>query len=89
MELTLRPDLQQFVDEKVRAGQYSGAAEVLEEALVLLREQERSCPEELEELRREIQIGLDASAAGQTAPWSADEIKSEGRRLLQQAPKAI
>lgn len=82
MDLALRPDLQKYVEDKLKAGQYASLRELVEEALLVLREQERSSPAELEELRNELRAGVEASERGETAPWNPEEIKSEGRRRL-------
>ena len=39
------------------------------------------------ELMRELQIGFDQANAGQLVDWDATEIKSEGRRRLQNEPE--
>jgi hypothetical protein len=41
----------------------------------------------LEELRREIQIGLHESARGEVGPWDVEEIKREGREMLRRQLK--
>ena len=39
------------------------------------------------QLMRELQIGFDQADAGQFVDWDAAEIKSEGRRRLQNKPE--
>ena len=39
------------------------------------------------ELMRELQIGFDQADAGQVVGWDPAEIKSEGRRRLQNEPE--
>lgn len=82
MDFTLRPDLQRYVEEKLRDGQYASLQHLVEEALLVLREEERSSPIELEEIRRDLRAGLEASERGDTAPWDPQEIKTLGRRLM-------
>ena len=41
MNVSLTPELERFVQEKVRSGRYTSASEVVREALRLLEEHER------------------------------------------------
>jgi antitoxin ParD1/3/4 len=81
MEITLSPGLQRFVEEKVASGEYASVSDVIAGALMLLREEDAPLWTD-EELRKEIQIGLDQLDRGETAEFTADDIKAEGRRLL-------
>lgn len=62
MQITLSPDLEQFVARKVESGKYPSALEVINDGLRLLRESE----ERLEELRREIAKGIAQADRGET-----------------------
>ena len=61
MTETLPADLQQFVQEELAAGRYASPAEVIGEGLRLLRDRERR----LQELRAEIQVGIDELERGE------------------------
>ena len=39
-----------------------------------------------EELRRQLQIGLDQADRGEFVDWDPDKIKAEGREILQRRP---
>lgn len=52
MTVSLTPELEKFINGKIESGQYSSASEVVREARRLLQDQ-------LERLRRDIQVGLD------------------------------
>lgn len=79
MQISLPADLEQFVEEKVKAGQYERADDVVEDGLRLLRH----LPEWTnEELRKEIEIGLAQLERGEGKPWSVTEIIAEGQRRL-------
>jgi len=88
MKIYLPSDLQEFVAEKVESGAYHSASEVISQALRLLKDWDalREC--RLEELRREIQIGLDQADRGEVAPLDIEAIKAEGRRRLEEERKA-
>ncbi len=56
MQIVLTPEMERLIDDKVRSGDYSSASEVVEAALRLLQQEE----EDLEELRREVQLGIES-----------------------------
>ena len=83
MDITLRPEFEALVEEKVRAGKFGTADDVVSFALTLLREQQDDPdPAAIAELRREVDIGLAELERGEAEEWDAEEIKAEGRRLL-------
>lgn len=65
MNVSLTPQLEEFVAYKVSSGRYSGASEVVREALRLLEEQDRLREIRLDHLRREVAIGLEQIERGQ------------------------
>lgn len=56
MNVSLTPELERFIREKVESGRYQSSSEVMREALRLLEERERV----REQLRSEIQKGIDS-----------------------------
>jgi antitoxin ParD1/3/4 len=80
--VSLPPDLVEFVRTKMSTGDYSSENEVVCEALAFLRERDVARAVRLKNLRREIQLGLDALDRGESKPFDADEIKAEVRRRL-------
>jgi len=65
MNVSLTPELEQLVHKKVESGLYLSASEVVRDALRLLEERDRVNAMKLEELRKEIQIGLDQADRGE------------------------
>jgi len=65
MNVSLTPELEQLIHKKVESGLYLSASEVVREALRLLEERDRVNAMKLEELRKEIQIGLDQADRGE------------------------
>ena len=61
MNVSLTPELEKFVKDKVATGRYTSSSEVVREALRVLEERE----ERLEELRREVQKGIDSLDRGE------------------------
>ena len=65
MNVSLTPELEQWVSEKVGAGRYRSASEVIREGLRLLLEKEEERAARIEALRRDIQVGLDELDRGE------------------------
>ena len=80
MNVSLTPQLEEFVKQQVRYGLYSSASEVVREALRLLEVRDL----QLEALRNEIAIGIEQADRGEVSPLDIEAIKKEGRRLLAQ-----
>jgi len=53
MNVSLTPELERFVEEKVHSGRYTSASEVVREALRLLEEHEKVRAAQLTEFREE------------------------------------
>ncbi len=79
MNVSLTPQLEEMVRLKVDSGLYHTASEVVRDALRLLEERDRIREMRLEELREEIQKGLDS---GPSEPLDMEAIKARGRRRL-------
>ena len=82
MHITLDPELEKFVEEKVRAGQYAGPSDVIREALSAFREQQELTPEYDDYLQRELAVGLEQAHRGEYADFDAEKIIAEGRQRL-------
>ncbi|MEB3279256.1 MAG: type II toxin-antitoxin system ParD family antitoxin [Lyngbya sp.] len=83
MNISLTPELEQFVRSTVKSGRYSSASEVIEAALRLLEEREMERLVRLEELRKEIRIGIEASDRREV--FDGEEVLKELREEIQQA----
>ena len=68
MNVSLTPELEQLIHKKVETGLYLSASEVVREALRLLEERDKLQAMKFEEVRREIQIGIDQADRGEVAP---------------------
>ncbi len=80
MNVSLTPELVGFVKEQVAGGMYHSSSEVIREGLRLLKEQKEDRRVRLEELRKQIAVGIEQADRGEVAPLDIEEIKSEGRR---------
>ena len=59
MNVSLTPELEHWVDEKVRSGRYASASEVIREALRLLEEQELAKQRRLSQVGEKIDRSLE------------------------------
>ena len=65
MNVSLTPRLVELVHEKVEAGLYTSASEVIREGLRLLEERDQLRAARLERLRGEIAVGLEQADRGE------------------------
>ena len=82
MNVSLTPELERLVNEKVESGLYQTASEVVREALRLLKERDQA----REQLRADVQAGFGQLARGGGRVYDktssrqlAERIKSRGR----------
>jgi len=82
MNVSLTPELEQLIHKKVETGMYLSASEVVREALRLLEERDKLQAMKFEEIRKEIQIGIDQANRGEVAPLDLPGTlaKVRGRR---------
>lgn len=78
MNVSLTPELEKLVNQKVKTGRYQTASEVVREALRVLEERDHATALRLHELRKDIQKGL----KGKATPLDMNEIKRETRRRI-------
>lgn len=87
MDVLLSKELENFVSEQVKRGNYLSTDEVIGEALLLLKREEQLKEIQREELRKEIQKGVDQIRAGQSTTYTSgealvEEIISRGMQRL-------
>jgi antitoxin ParD1/3/4 len=82
MNVSLTPELERLVNERVESGLYQTASEVVREALRLLKERDQA----REQLRVDVQAGFAQLARGEGRAFDktssrqlAERIKSRGR----------
>lgn len=82
MNVSLTPELERLVNEKVESGLYQTASEVVREALRLLKERDHA----REQIRADVQAGFDQLARGKGRAYDkgaarelVEQIKSRGR----------
>lgn len=65
LTITLTPELEAFIRERVASGRFDTASDVVREGLKLLEVREHEREAVLAEIRREIEIGMEQAKAGQ------------------------
>jgi antitoxin ParD1/3/4 len=65
MNVSLTPELEALVHDKVKSGRYLSASEVVREGLRLLEERDRLYQERLANLQKEINLGVEQSDRGE------------------------
>ena len=85
MNISLTPELERLVTDKVKSGMYQTSSEVIREGLRLLKERD----ERLESLRRDIRAGFEAVDRGEFTDYDqssiqrlGDRVKARGRERL-------
>ncbi|HWC00702.1 MAG TPA: type II toxin-antitoxin system ParD family antitoxin [Bryobacteraceae bacterium] len=79
LNVSLTPELEQFIQSRVDSGLYQTASEVIREGLRLLEERERARDIALEELRAKIRRGAEQADRGELLDGEA--VFEEIRRL--------
>jgi putative addiction module CopG family antidote len=82
MNVLLKPELEQFITEKVTAGQFTDASDIVNEALQVLKDQEQFTPAHEAYLRREVRRGLEQLDRDQFSGMDAGQIIAEERRRM-------
>jgi antitoxin ParD1/3/4 len=87
MDVLLTKELESFVSEQVKQGNYLSTDEVIGEALLLLKREEQLKEIQRQELRKEIQKGVSQIQAGQFTTYTSgealvEEIISNGLQRL-------
>ena len=86
MNVSLTPQLEKLVQDRVKSGRYTSASEVIREALRLLDTHDRALDEGLARLQADVEAGLRELDAGKSRPFdeeALESIKQTGRARLQ------
>lgn len=82
MNISLTPTLDKWVENKVKSGQYTSSSEVIREGIRLLQQKEEHQQNMLNELKKEVQVGLNQLDSGKKknlTPSVIEKIKKKGR----------
>jgi antitoxin ParD1/3/4 len=87
MNVSLTPELEKYVSDKVGSGRYTSASEVVREALRLLEREEKSRKEQLEDFNRELDARVAALDRGERV--TKEEFLREMQELSARRRKRI
>ncbi len=87
MNVSLTPELEKFIENKVKSGRYHTASEVVRESLRLLEREDQLLEFKRNELRREIEKGVEQIRNGEYLEVNSDgewmqfleDVKARGR----------
>jgi antitoxin ParD1/3/4 len=85
MNVSLTPELEKMIGDKVASGRYHSASEVVREALRLLEQQDEVYQARLEQLRKDLDLGIEQLDRGERVPFTettVERIKTRGRKRL-------
>ncbi|PHS12253.1 MAG: type II toxin-antitoxin system ParD family antitoxin [Kangiella sp.] len=82
MNISLTPQLEGYVKQKVTTGLYNSSSEVIREGLRLLEERDAIKNMKLEALRKSLNAGIYSLDAGKGRPFDKESIKAKGRAML-------
>src|ERR1700690_26794 len=82
MNISLTPELERLVDEKVKSGRYASASEVIREGLRLLEDREVLKQQRLTEVRRKIDRGIEQLDRGLGIPGPEARARLRQRRSM-------
>ena len=84
MNVSLTPELNRFIEEKVRSGCFHSESEVIRAGLRLLQERDALHGSRMARLRSEVAVGLEQARRGELLPgeavFAALEERSRARR---------
>ena len=81
MNISLTPELEKLVNEKIASGIYHSATEVIQEALILLKERDAIANLKMQQLRQDIQAGINS---GESVTFDIEKLKIEARKRRNQ-----
>lgn len=82
INVSLTPQLEELVREKVSSGRYNSASEVVREALRLMDTYERVRATALAKLRADVEAGWQQVEQGRVKDFDPGAIKQRGREKL-------
>ena len=82
MIVTLPAELQEFIEQSVKAGRFADEKELLCEAIETLKIREEFRQFQVASLREKLRAGVADIEAGRVAEWNGEDIKRKGRAML-------
>lgn len=87
MNVSLTPQFEKLIRQKVKTGQYQTASEVIRDALRLLQERDQLRDERLAALKDEIAVGVRQIESGDVVDLDISALKKRLRRKPTRQPR--
>ncbi len=75
MNISLTPELDTWVSEKVKSGLYKSSSEVVRDGIRALQRQEEGRRAMIEDLRQELLVGIKQLDSGKSGPFDTTSLK--------------
>lgn len=85
MNISLTPELERLVNDKVKTGMYQTASEVIREGLRLLRERDQR----LKMLRQDVHAGFASVDRGEYTDYDQSTIRGLAKRVKERGAKRL
>ncbi|MBI3923850.1 MAG: type II toxin-antitoxin system ParD family antitoxin [Armatimonadetes bacterium] len=85
MRVSLTPELESWISQKVTSGLYESGSEVIRDSLRLLRERDELRQRMVEDLREELALGVEQLDHGLSRPLTPKliaDVKKAGRKKI-------
>jgi len=85
MNISLTPEMDDWVSQKVRSGMYKSSSELIREGLRLLQMRDEQRSSMIEELRNEVLVGvkqLDAGKSKKLDKKLINKVKRDARKMF-------
>jgi Arc/MetJ-type ribon-helix-helix transcriptional regulator len=79
VKIDLRSDIEEFLAEKVRSGQYRSTEEAVNGLLAMAMEQERLTPEDVADLRAALDPAIAEADRREFVEFTAEDVIAEAR----------
>ncbi|MEK0187253.1 type II toxin-antitoxin system ParD family antitoxin [Microcoleus anatoxicus] len=88
MNITLKPEQSELIQQKLNSGKYNNAEEVIAEALQLLYQRDREYETWVEETRGKVDVAIDELRRGEGIDGDVviDQLKEKLRQARQSQP---
>jgi len=80
MNVSLTPELEKFLNDKVQSGMYSSASEVIQDALQLMQERDQFDSQQLELICAKLHRGIEQLDRGEGVPESVAVARLRAQR---------
>ncbi len=88
LNVSLTPELSRFVQSRIRSGKYQSASELVREALRLLECRDQTASASVQELKKEIEVGLAQLRRGEGVDGEDFFRRVAARRRAKRARRA-